>query len=75
MFAEEILSLDFDDGSVRKMLEVYNLGFQTACRGNTVDFMQLEKVLAKISADDRERALLLAEFIKGFSDGFPDAPQ
>jgi hypothetical protein len=36
MFAEDILALDFDNSSVRKKLEVYNYGLNTARKGGVI---------------------------------------
>ena len=67
MLAEEIMSLDFDDSLIRKRLEVYNYGLETAKKG-WANFSQLNKILDKISGDEGEKDQLKYEFIRGFSD-------
>ncbi|QRY55496.1 hypothetical protein [Sphingobacterium siyangense] len=67
MLAEDILSLDFSDSSVRKRIEFYNYGLASAKTG-WVDFNQLHKILNKISKDQEEKNQLRDEFIKGFSE-------
>ncbi|RKS25625.1 hypothetical protein CLV94_0663 [Flavobacterium endophyticum] len=70
MFAEDILALDFDNSSVRKKLEVYNYGLNTARKGEVINFNQLKKVLDKIAHDKEENDDLQVEFIRGFSDSY-----